>query len=250
MSQSAFQCVDKADVSVGKSISERKRPGRDGQLRPHFFASGYHGRMTARSAAFLLCLAVPALGETIEAFGHKWTVPVAADWSTDKTGGAEILHLKVARPQQQPRRPKQFALAETPNWQHVTLSFEAKSPEGNFIVVYAYRDESHFNYAHLSIDEAPKQPVHNGIFHVYGGDRVRISSEKGPAAIPAKDEWVKVELSHDAATGIVGVTINGKAWRAFEAVDLSLGPGRIGLGSFFNTAQFRNVTMKGKPVAH
>jgi hypothetical protein len=45
------------------------------------------------------------------------------------------------------------------------------------------------------------------------------------------------------------VTINGKALRAFEAVDLSLGPGRIGLGSFFNTAQFRNVTIKGKPAA-
>jgi hypothetical protein len=205
--------------------------------------------MTARAAALLLCLALPALSETIEAFGHKWTVPMAADWSTEKAGSTEILHLKVARPQQQPRRPKQFALAETPNWQNVTVSFEARSPEGHFIVVYAHRDESHFNYAHLSIDEAPKQPVHNGIFHVYGGDRVRISSEKGPAAVPAKDEWVKVELSHDSVTGIVGVTINGKALRAFEAVDLSLGAGRIGLGSFFNTAQFRNVSIKGKPAA-
>ena len=45
---------------------------------------------------------------------------------------------------------------------------------------------------------------------------------EGPGAIPAKDEWVKIQLTHDASTGIVGVTINGKAWRAFEAVDLSL----------------------------
>ena len=197
--------------------------------------------------ALLLCLsgcvAISLAAQTIDAFGHKWSVPVASDWAVEEC--RPTLHLKVPRPQEKPRRPKQFALLEAPAWQTVTISLEAKSPDGHFIIVYAYKDESHFNYAHLSIDEATKQPVHNGIFHVYGGDRVRISSERGPAAIPAKDTWVKVELSHDAATGIVGVTIDGKAYRAFEAVDLSLGPGKIGIGSFFNTASFRNVKIKG-----
>jgi hypothetical protein len=195
--------------------------------------------------AILLCLsscvAISLTAQTIDAFGHTWSVPVASDWAVEDA----TLHLKVPRPQEKPRRPKQFALLEAPAWQTVTVSMEAKSPDGHFIVVYAYKDESHFNYAHLSIDEATKQPVHNGIFHVYGGDRVRISTERGPAAIPAKDTWVKVELSHDAATGIVGVTINGKAYRTFEAVDLSLGPGKIGIGSFFNTASFRNLKIKG-----
>jgi len=194
--------------------------------------------------SFVTALAASTAPETIEAFGQKWAVPIAADWAVEEG----ILHLKVPRPQEHPRRPKQFALAETPDWQTVTLSVEAKSPEGNLILVYAYRDESHFNYAHLSTDEATKQPVHNGIFHVYGGDRVRISTEKGPAALPAKDEWVKIQLTHDASTGIVGVTINGKAWRAFEAVDLSLGAGKVGIGSFFNTADFRNLTLTGNPA--
>jgi hypothetical protein len=57
-----------------------------------------------------------------------------------------------------------------------------------------------------------------------------------------------VQLTHDASTGIVGVSINGKTPRAFEAVDLSLGAGRVGLGSFFNTAQFRNVKITGTPA--
>jgi hypothetical protein len=205
--------------------------------------------MTARATALMLCLALPALSESVKAFGLDWTVPVAEDWAVERDGSSEVLHLKVPRDQKVPRRPKQFAVAETPNWQNVTVSFEVKALGGHVIAVFAYRDDAHFNYAHLSIDEATKQPVHNGIFHVYGGDRVRISSEKGPAAIPSKDEWVKVELSHDAAAGIVGVTVNGKAWRALEAVDLSLGPGRVGLGSFTNTAMFRNVTIKGKPAA-
>lgn len=192
----------------------------------------------------LLCLAFPLMAETIDAMGQKWTVPIAADWAAK---GRE-LHLTVPRPQEQPRRPKQFALADTADWQTVTLSVEAKSAEGNLILIFAYRDETHFNYAHLSVDEATKQPVHNGIFHVYGGERVRISSQIGDAALPGKDKWVKVQLTHDATTGIVGVTVDGKANRSFEAVDLSLGPGKIGLGSFFNTAQFRNLQIKGTPA--
>lgn len=200
------------------------------------------------NAVLLFCLAVPLLAqgtsETIQAFGHTWTVPVAADWTVKQS----ILHLVTPKPQEKPRRPKQFALLEAPPWQTVTLSAEAKSAEGNLILVYAYRDESHFNYAHLSVDEATKQPVHNGIFHVYGGDRVRISTERGPAALPGKNKWVKVQLTHDASTGIVGVTIDDKATRTFEAVDLSLGAGRVGLGSFFNTAEFRNVKITGAPA--
>jgi hypothetical protein len=199
----------------------------------------------------VLCLGLLLTGtltaETIHAFGYTWSVPLASDWKV-QDDASPVLHLTVARPQTQPRRPKQFALAETPAWHNVTISFEAKAPEGHFIIVYAYRDESHFNYAHLSIDQATKQPVHNGIFHVYGGDRVRISSEKGPAALTSKEDWYKVQLTHDAKTGIAGVTINGKSWAAFEAVDLSLGAGKIGLGSFFNTAQFRNVKISGTPA--
>jgi hypothetical protein len=196
----------------------------------------------------LLCLSLPLCAQTIEAFGHRWSLPIASDWSVEGSGASTVLHLKVPRPQEKPRRPKQFALLETAPWQTVTVSVEAKSSEGNLILVYAYRDESHFNYAHFSEDEASKQPVHNGIFHVYGGDRVRISSERGPAAMPAKDKWIKIQFSYDAATGIAGATVDGKASPAFEAADLSLGAGKIGLGSFFQTASFRNLTIKGVPA--
>jgi hypothetical protein len=188
-----------------------------------------------------------AFGENIEALGFKWSVPVAADWAVKDDSGIPLLHLTVPRDQKQPRRPKQFAVAETPNWQRVTVSVEVKALEGHAIIVFAYRDDAHFNYAHLSVDQGSKQPVHNGIFHVYGGDRVRISNEHGPAALTSKDEWHKVQLTHDAATGIVAVTVNGKPVPALEAVDLSLGPGRVGLGSFTNTAMFRNLKISGTP---
>lgn len=197
-----------------------------------------------KSALLLFCALVATAADTIEAFGHKWSVPIAADWKLEDS----VLHMLVARPQTAPRRPSQFALAETPDWQKVTIEAEVKRLKGSLIFVYAYRDPSHFNYAHLSVDTGTKQPVHNGIFHVYGGDRVRISSEKGPAALPSADEWYKVRLDYEATTGSVNVKVNGNDLPALKGVDLSLGAGKVGLGSFFETALFRNVKISGTPA--
>ena len=79
-------------------------------------------------------------GERIEAFGLNWTVPVAADWKVGKEDGAEVLRMLVERPQRQPRRPIQFALAETPPFHQVTVEADVKRLGGSLIVVYAYRD--------------------------------------------------------------------------------------------------------------
>jgi hypothetical protein len=193
------------------------------------------------AASLLLAASGPA--ETIEAFGYKWSVPVASDWVVDG-GGMRML---VARPSTQPRRPTQFALAETPPFEEATIEAEVKRNQTSLILVYAWRDPDHFNYAHLSVDSPQKQPVHNGIFHVYGGDRVRISRAEGPGALP-DNEWTPVKLTYSAQTGEVRVEVRGKLLSSLRGVDLSLGAGRVGLGSFFETAQFRNVRITGKPA--
>jgi hypothetical protein len=199
---------------------------------------------------FAVCAAAAFGAETIEAFGHKWTVPVAGDWKVERQNGQEVLHLLVGRPPgERPRRPTQFALVDTAPFQQVTVDLEVKRNGGSLILVYAYRDEAHFNYAHLSVDTGRKQPVHNGVFHVYGGDRVRISSVEGPAALPSPDEWYKVQLNYDGNTGAVKVTVNGEELPALKAVDMSLGAGRIGLGSFGERGAFRNVKISGKPAS-
>lgn len=193
--------------------------------------------------AVLAPMALPA--DNIEAFGHKWTVPVGAEWKIEKESGGEVLKLLAARPQETPRRPIQFALAETPAYQRVTIEADVKRVDGkSLIIVYAFHDATHFNYAHLSSDDAMTEPVHNGIFHVFGGERVRISPLRGPGTL-ATDGWHRVKLTHDARSGIVSVTVDGKSSPSLEAVDLSLGAGRVGLGSFFEKAHFRNVKITG-----
>jgi hypothetical protein len=198
----------------------------------------------------LLLLAIAAVlpaADTIEAFGYKWTVPIAADWTVQRDGDTPVVKMLVARPQTAPRRPSQFAIAQTPDWETVTIDAEVKRLGGSLILVYAYKDEAHFNYAHLSVDAAAKQPVHNGIFHVFGGERVRISPMTGPASLPSADKWYKVRLEYKAATGEVVVTVDGQKNASLRAIDLSLGAGRVGIGSFFETALFRNVKIAGTP---
>ncbi len=190
--------------------------------------------------------------ETIDAFGYRWNVTYAKDWSLETAGGPPTLRLLVPRPALQPRRPAQYALADTPPYSRVTLEAEvrkeaaaARNRRTSLMLVYAWKDPDHFNYAHLSADSARQAAVHNGIFHVYGGERVRISALDGPATLP-EDRWYPVRLVHDAATGAVEVFVDGRTSPSLRAVDLSLGAGRVGLGSFFDMGEFRNVRIRGE----
>ncbi len=197
----------------------------------------------------LVFAATASAADKLEAFGHTWSVPVAADWSIEQQSDATVLHLKESRgPLPGPRRPIQFALAETPELGRVSVEADVMPLQKSLIIVFAYKDEAHFDYAHLSIDMGTVQPVHNGIFHVYGGERVRISSTVGPAAFAATQQWYHVKLTRDSESGAVSVTVDGKRVPALSAVDVSLGAGKVGLGSFDETAKFKNVriTAEGK----
>lgn len=188
--------------------------------------------------------------DVIDVFGYHWTVPAASDWKIEKQGGASVLHLVTARgPVPGPRRPIQFAVAETPEFRHVTVELDARPLGHSLIVVFAYRDAAHFDYAHLSTDPAPQERVHNGVFHVYGGERVRISSETGPAAFATTNRSYHVRLTHDGRSGAVRVTVDGRPIPALHAIDLSLRHGRVGIGSFDETGDFKNVRIRGLTVS-
>ena len=194
--------------------------------------------------ALLLTLAGMAANgaDSLEIFDRTWTVRAASDWKADREESVPVLRLITPRgPLPGPRRPIQFALADVPNYGRLAVDVDVMPLGQSLLIVYAYRDEAHFDYAHLSTDRAVAQPVHNGVFHVYGGERVRISGEQGPAAFRAAGRWYHVKLTHDAGTGAVAVTVDGQAVPALQAIDRSLGWGKVGIGSFDETGAFRDV---------
>ena len=205
-------------------------------------------------ALLLFASSAPLTADSIRAFGHEWTVPIGDDWKVVSQGGVETLQLLVPRPSTKPRRPSQYALAQTDDFVRVTIEAEvrkeplsARNRRTSLIFVYAWKDENHFNYVHLSVDTGRHQPVHNGVFHVYGGDRVRISSIAGPPALTSED-WHRVKVVYDGEQGRVETFVNGQALPALRAVDLSLSAGKVGLGSFFDMGEFRNVRITEEPL--
>jgi hypothetical protein len=197
-------------------------------------------------AVVLLAACTVVAADIIDVFGYHWSVPAASDWKIEKEGGVSVLRLVTPKgPPPGPRRPIQFALAETPEFRSVTVDLHARPLGHSLIIVFAYHDAAHFNYAHLSTDPASKEHVHNGIFHVYGGARVRISAEAGRAAFRATNRWYHVRLTHDGGSGAVQVTVNGRSIPALHAIDLSLRSGKVGIGSFDETGDFKNVRIHG-----
>ncbi len=194
---------------------------------------------------FFIAAGVLAAAGTLTIFGHRWTVPDTSDWKIERENGTQILRLVTPRgPLPGPRRPIEFALADTPDLQKVTVEGDMRPLGRSLMIVFAYRDSAHFDYAHLSADTARAQSHHNGIFHVYEGERVRISPTDGPSAFEASGRWQHVRLMWDGASGEVRVTVDGKAIPALHAVDLSLRSGRVGLGSFDETAEFKNIKIE------
>lgn len=178
--------------------------------------------------------------ETIRAYGYDWSVTYAKDWDVS----TDVMRLLVARPQERnPRRPTQFALAQSSPFSKVSVECDIRPAGNSMIVVYAWQSPSKFNYAHLSTDAAKSVEVHNGIFHVFGGDRVRISPLDGPPSF-TKADWHSVKLDFDGESGRVDVRVDGKTNPSLSAIDWSLRSGRAGLGSFFEKGDFRSVVIR------
>lgn len=196
----------------------------------------------AAAGAGLLPASFAAAADTIEALGLRWSVQSASDWSVEDS--ALRLRVPGEPPPGVPRRPQRFALAEAGPFRRVTIEAEVQRNGESLILVYAFQDEAHFNYAHISSDAAERTYNHNGMFHIFGGERVRISPLDGPPSLPTR-EWTPVRLVFNGDSGRCYVEVNGKRNPSLDAVDLSLRFGRVGLGSFDETGNFRRVRIRG-----
>ena len=91
----------------------------------------------------------------IDGFGIHWTVPLGSEWKLEEDGGAPALRMLAARgpDKDKPRSPQQFALSSK-QYDSFALEADVTVLRRSLIIVHAYRDEAHFNYAHLSTDTA------------------------------------------------------------------------------------------------
>lgn len=166
---------------------------------------------------------------------------------TWEVADGELILSKAGTPAGAIRRPAALAILQSDPLVRATVEVEMRSTAAvevknrDLEIIFDYVSPTRFYYVHLAgITDA----VHNGIFLVDDKDRRRI--DDGQAAPQLTDrEWHRVRLERDGASGRIDVFVDGAKEPSLRANDTSIRTGRVGLGSFDDTGEFRNVTVTG-----
>ncbi len=106
---------------------------------------------------------------------------------------------------------------------------------------FGHQDPSHFYYVHI----ANQSDAHaNSIFIVDGEPRVSIA-EMRTEGTKWDDGWHTVRLVRDVEKGTITVYFDDMKKPIMSAVNDKFKSGRIGVGSFDDTGQFDDITIKG-----
>jgi hypothetical protein len=154
---------------------------------------------------------------------------------------------KAGVPEGPIRRPAALAILKSQPLGTLTYSVELRSTAPvdlavrDVQLIVGYQSPSQFYYVHLS---AKTDAVHNGIFLVHNADRKRIDE---PTSQPRLIDqgWHRVRLERDIATGAIRVFVDGDKTPALSAMDRTLPWGRVGVGSFDETGEFRAIEVVG-----
>jgi hypothetical protein len=208
----------------------------------------------ALTAAFLAGLTIHAAQKPISSRPDLAAPDALSRFTLDGSGSWAVkdrmlILEKAGTPGGPIRRPSALAVLQSDPLVRATVQVEMRStaPEEvknrDLEIIFAYESPQRFYYVHLAgITDAN----HNGIFLVDNKDRRRI--DDGTAAPQLKDrEWHKVRLERDGTTGRIEIFVDGAAQPALRATDTTIEAGRVGLGSFDDTGEFRGFSVSGYP---
>lgn len=202
--------------------------------------------------ALLLAAAVGAQAGQITVKPTTSEARGLADWELDGNGswavrGGTLVLEKAGEPEGKIRRPAALAILKSEPLTDLTLRLDLRSTAPadlavrDVLLIVGYQSPTRFYYVHLS---AKTDGVHNGIFLVNDADRRRID-EPNPKAYLTDQAWHQVRLERNPGTGSIAVFFDDHATPVLAATDRTLAWGRVGVGSFDETAEFRNVEVSG-----
>jgi len=173
----------------------------------------------------------------------EWTIDGSGQWEV-KDGLLALV--KAGVPAGPIRRPAGLAILKSDPFATFTFEVDLRSEEAEDLLVrdveliIDWQSPTRFYYIHLA---AKTDDVHNGIFLVNDADRKRLDR---PTSTPQlKDKaWHHVKLERDPSSGRIAVFVGDMSTPALQATDSTLQSGRVGVGSFDETGQFKNVSVR------
>jgi hypothetical protein len=178
-----------------------------------------------------------------------------ADFDLDGNGewsiaGQTLVLAKAGVPGGKIRRPAALAILKSEPLSDLTMRLELRSTAPADLAVrdvqliVGYQSPSQFYYVHLS---AKTDAVHNGIFLVNNADRKRIDEPTSTARL-TDQAWHRVRLERNVTTGTIAVYFDDLPAPILTATDRTLTSGRVGVGSFDETGEFRNFDIQASRV--
>ena len=175
---------------------------------------------------------------------NQFTLDGSGTWEVkDKM----LVLTKAGTPAGPIRRPAALAVLMSEPLTKATVQVEMRStaPEEvknrDLEIIFDYQSPSRFYYVHLA---GITDPNHNGIFLVDNKDRRRIDDGSTPPQLKDR-EWHRVRLERDGASGRIDIFVDGSKQPVLRATDSTIPSGRVGLGSFDDTGEFRAFSVKG-----
>jgi hypothetical protein len=180
--------------------------------------------------------------------------PSIPGWTFDGNGtwamhGPILVLEKAGVPGGPIRRPAAIALLDSPAATNFTMTADVRSTAPvdllvrDVLLILDYQSPSRFYYVHIA---GKADGVHSGIFLVNDADRKRIDT---PGSTPHMTDqaWHHVRLERDATgAGTIRVFFDDLAEPILQATDTTLTSGRVGVGSFDETGEFRQVQVTRK----
>ena len=175
-----------------------------------------------------------------------------ADFDLDGTGawnvqGSLLILEKAGVPGGPIRRPAALAILKSAPFGDFTFTVEARSTAPvdlavrDVLLIFGYQSPSQFYYVHLA---AKTDPVHNGIFVVNHADRRRLDEPTSTARL-TDQAWHRLRLERRVAAGSIAVYFDDSQTPMLSATDRTILSGRVGVGSFDETGEFRNIEVRG-----
>ena len=242
--------------SVGspERVDLRFGTDRSGELYILAKANGKIWKVTGTHVFASASAGTTAVKDTLR--GTNWRPVTPSKW---RFPGNEVILAEAGAERPGPRRPFEYAiLTAGPVFSsvevraNVRLDTPVEITNRDVIIVFGYRSDTEFYYAHVSTDNTIYP--HNGIFKVNNADRERIDYQwngRSRGANPAITDaaYHQVRVKHLPATGEIAVYLDGAKDPLMTARDTTFGSGRVGFGSFDNIGRTNSFKVTGTPAA-
>jgi hypothetical protein len=177
---------------------------------------------------------------------EDWIFSDSAAWKLAKVDEIPVLSQfrKESNYRPQVRSPLHQAILKSPQVESFELCTKVRSTHANYghrdvCLFFGYQSPTEFYYVHLGMQTDPHC---NQIFIVNNSERTKITISTN-SGTPWDENWHVVKIVRDAKLGKIDVYFDEFDSPAMTASDRTFTSGRVGIGSFDDTADWSRVEL-------